>query len=231
MTAEDLDVIDPTVLTREQRRTMELEVAGEWQKALQKELSIAAYVKSPEYLRVALPSAALVIILASAFHYKVRQTKLRRLGLAIWGLEIIVWGGAVVFLLWLFPVTKGLARSIQGGLVAPFFNLWLVILVTSLISHGIEGAICAFVQRLKQESDQRPRRVQRLETLASVACKTVRFLMVLVIVGFALSMLPFNFAPLVTGAGWWGFQSASLRKTFSKTFWRAFCCSSKTALG
>lgn len=201
VTSEDLDLIDTYGLPVEQLRQMEMEVAEEWRVALQKELTFAAYIQRSEYLWVALPLAALTIIVALLIHNYMRKLKLRRMGTPVWGVEVLLWGCVLVFNLWLFPATKGLAKGIHSVAVVPFFRLWFVIFVASIASNLIEGLIHRYFALLRADPDIRPRRSQRLETFASVACKTVRALMMLLVFLFALAMLPIDFTPFLTGAG------------------------------
>jgi small-conductance mechanosensitive channel len=201
VTPEDLDVIEPRALPTEQLKAMEMDVAERWRGELQKELSYAAYIRRPEYLKIALPLAGITLLLAAVIHRRLRQMKIKRFGYTVWGLEIILWGGVLVFNLWLFPFTKGIGRAIHDTVITPFFRIWALLLIASLFTNVVENLIFRYFMLLKEEPDVRPRRAQRLDTFASVACKTVRAITVVVVILSAISMLPINFAPILTGAG------------------------------
>lgn len=201
ITHEDLDVLDPGNLPEDRRKALEREIADRWRESLQRELVFAAWTKRPEYYRVALPLLALTLLLAGLAHRQLKKAKMQRLGTSIWGLEFLIWGFVLVFSLWLFPATKTLAALIHGGIVEPLFRFWLIFLLATLATNLLEFAIHRYFRILQLQPDVRARRAQRLETFATVACKTIRALAMVVVLGFVIAMLPFNFMPLITGAG------------------------------
>lgn len=199
----DLDITEPDSLPDDVLRQMELQVAEIWRKQLQSELSFAAYKKTPQYLfGIALPVFLLSLFLVYRLQRYLRDLKVRTIGVSsIWGLEIIMWGGFLVLSLWLFPLTQAWAWALYDSFIAPFIQVWLVILATVLLTNLLEAAVSRYLQKLRSEAELRPRRIQRIETFCSVACRTIRGTMMLLAFFMALSLLPFDFLPLVTGAG------------------------------
>lgn len=201
ITEGDLDVTDVDYLPDDQRKALQLDVAIRWKEALQRELDWADYMRKPAYLSIAIPLTGILFLVAWLVHRKLKAIRETRGGRRVWGLDLIVWAGALIGSLWLFLPTKPLAKLLYQNLIEPILGIWIVIIVGSLLSNLMEGAVNRYIDHLRSQSGVEERRDQRLYTLGTVACKTVRGIMILLMVAFSLSLTPIDFTPLVTGAG------------------------------
>lgn len=198
---EDAGVIDPRAMPTEELRNWQLGVADAWRANLQKELAYSAWLQRPEYLKFALPMIALVFFLALGLHRSRNKVRERFPWVPVWSLGLLMWTFVTIFVLWMFPLTKRLAWLIESTFLWPFLKFYLLGLVISIISYLVERLIRSYFDALIATPGMRPRRAQRLETLSSVLCNSVKVVGLCIVVALALSFLPFNLGPLLTSAG------------------------------
>lgn len=198
---EDVDIVEPRALPLDQLKSIEMAVAESWREALQQELAYAAWTRRPEYLSVALPLLGLVWLAAMIVRSRLRKIAAKQPGAPVWSLEFMVWVVGSIITLWMFPATKGLAWALEDTILVPLVKVWLLVALAALAYHILERLIDRYFEGLLSAPDLRPRRAQRLETFRGVTCATTRVMVIIVAFGVALSLLPINFLPLLTGAG------------------------------
>ena len=201
---EDTGIMNARALPPHELRNLQLGTAENWRAKLQRELNYAAYLKSPEYYYVAVPIILLVLLTAAGLHRFARKLRLRHSVVPLGSLEVLVWTMSVIFILWMFPQTKSLAWMIEDWFLWPFLKLYLLLVGATIFSHLAERLVRKYFDNLAAVPGTRPRRAQRLQTLSSVLCITIRAVMFVLVLGLALSLLPFNFMPLLTSAGIFG---------------------------
>ena len=116
-------------------------------------------------------------------------------------LQYLLWFLAGILTIWLVPFTKSFGWVLIRTILVPFVAVWLFAAVMIVAGRLLQELLHGYVAGLLEQHGIRPRRVQRLQTLEAAVIKTMRFAQVVLVLGFTISILPFDFWPILTSAG------------------------------
>lgn len=203
VTNEDIPEFDLSRQPPEVRHRLEEEVAEIWRLALQKELNLAATMRTPAYRRLAWSLVLTFAVLGFAAHKGLHWVGRQYLHSPFWSGKFLLWAGLSYAALRLFPYSRTWAELVYRGVLYPYFLLILVFIATRILSHMAEGMVSRYFLALQQnrEAVHLSRLGLRLATLDQAARVTVR--VILMIVGFFsyLVFLDIDLGAIMTGAG------------------------------
>lgn len=203
VTDQDVPEFDLSRQPPEVRRQLEYEVANLWRDALEKEINLAATMRTPAYRKFALSLVVTILVLGALIHKGLNWAGRRHFHSPLWSVKFLLWSGAAFMALRLFPTTRAWADSLYTSVLYPYVLLVLVFVLTKVFSLLAERMVSRYFFALQESSESvhLSRLGLRLATLDQAARVTVRVLLLMVGGLVYLLLLDVDLGAIVTGAG------------------------------
>lgn len=190
-------------LDSDKQRELERQIALQWKRLLENDLTEEAYRRSPEYL-ASYPWVVAVLFFCSLVFHALADTFSRRvLRSPGWSLKAFVWLFFISISAALHPLLKPLAQAMVNSGLMPVFFFLIVVAATSLFHRValrvLDRYVDAYIQSKNLEGD--PGFAKRMETLVQGGRFLIGTLVFLAGSLWFLSTIGIDVGKLFAGAG------------------------------